>query len=714
LKNYNMKHKLTVLVIFLAVLHVQLEAQWQITKSTRTSTGLDYAGFSQVYLPNGDYVLTGNVVDTIKLDSKTLLHPETNPSFFVAYLNSQDSIVWMERVRSNASNNQLSLNTPVKIGANRSILVAGQFTGSVSFPKGNNKSAGTLHDIFWLQFDTKGNFKSVGIYPDASLSAIEINANLEVVIAGRTMQNGNNAFVAKSDSFGKVTISNNYVFNGTKNNRDIITAVNFDAHNNILFAGKANSDSIGYGSHSKYIDAPNDINRYTLFLGKIAQDGALKWFKGAVPKPGSRPYQFDIKNINFHKNSSHIWMSGLFDGANFTIDTFTLATTSTVNSDARKPIILCLDSNGTVQWHSSLGLNGENQRGEIFTCIPYKSGFLLTAELAHYYFNTLNIGSLEYRFGDRGVAVIFMDSTGKIIDAFGTNPKEKMWASWIHSTSFHPNRGIALSMVNNQFDTLKWDPFLIKKGTYLLHANYCDVKGNIEAFNPVVCSNGTDIKLKGTNVYGKFYGEGIDVNGTIKISLLSPGLYPFRYEIIEPSGCQLGLHDSFRVVAPSKVIFSSIDSAVCLKDTFYTLSAVPTGGAFTGMGTNNTTFNPFLAKTGKHTIRYTVLDANNCSSSDSFEIRVKEESECAKQNSTYFNNISIKPFPNPFNDCLWIPPHNDASKRVSFYRIDGSFIKSMQHSNPEEAIIVTDLPLGPIIINISGSEISERFLFIHE
>ena len=64
------------------------------------------------------------------------------------------------------------------------------------------------------------------------------------------------------------------------------------------------------------------------------------------------------------------------------------------------------------------------------------------------------------------------------------------------------------------------------------------------------------------------------------------------------------------------VTFTSLASSYCDNDDSIALSALPTGGVFSGVGVNDTLFSPMTAGAGSQDITYTYTDANGCTNSE--------------------------------------------------------------------------------------------------
>ncbi len=704
-------------LFFLLTLTISVNAQLEFNQQKRISKGLDYSGHSVSFFGNGDYIIAGNIVDTVSLSKDQRIIPTTLPGIYLALFNAQDSLIWSREIKASSSSNTLRTNVPIKVGSDGDILIAGEFTGTLIFPNGTQKSAGVLSDIFWVRYAKNGVLRAVGTYADALCYQTALGSDLRVAIGGRTMNGGNNAFVALFDSSGTINTKGNYVFTGTKNNRDAVTSLCFGLDESIYFAGHANSDSIGYYTFPQYVDAPNDINRYTLFLGKFNPNHALSWFKGATPIPGSQPYTFDLNNSQFQNSLNRVVFSGFYNRSNFYLDKDTFPKTSTVNSDARKPIIICIDTAGKIVWNSSIGLNAENQRGEIYTLSTFENDLIISADIEHYLFSTLKIGNLDFNWGDKALAVIRLDSLGNIKTTLGTDPAKKQKIQYVKSCAFNPQKGYFMMLLNaSSTDSILFPKLSVSTmGSFLISTLECNLTASIPPFQKQFCQNDLPYSVSGLPKGGRFLGLGIDTLGIIDPSQLNVGKYPFQYTINDLKGCESAIWDTFTISALSNISFGFIEKEFCPKDTLITLNASPSGGIFYGNGVISQSFNPSKANQGNNSISYVFTNANNCTSKDSIEIFIKDISECETQNNlTSYAPILWEVSPNPCSDILKIRiPEHITSTSVHILNYQGKEIQKINYVKDQDYIVLKDIPQGLIWVILDSGLERKSFLISH-
>jgi len=668
-------------------------AQWQITQAKKQSKGFDYYGLRVAYLQNGDYIVAGNLVDTIYLDKNNTIIPTGSSGIYLARFHSSDSLIWKSVFETTSSTSSVSLTEDIKIINNDNIVLAGSFKGSIRFPNGASKSSSST-DAFWMRYTTNGKLRALNTYAKAINSALAVNSDLTVAIGGRTLSNPAGAFICLYDSSGNFKSGGNHVFKGTSQNRDIVNALCFGPDNALYFSGKANGDSIGYGSFSTYIDAPNNINQYNLFFGKFSKTNQLVWLKGGIPMGKTRPFGFDMKQMLFQPKLNRILFSGKFEGANYQIGKDTLATTSLVNSDSRKPIILCTDTSGNLIWHTSLGLNHENQRGEIFTLTPGSNKYWVTADVEHYLNTPLKLGDVEFKFNNKAFLLLEMDSFGSIQSAFGTDPTQKYKVNNVLSTTFHPNYGLKLSLVNNASDSIWLTPTRIEKGSYILSGFPCYLKAEIKTQTKEICNNESSIQIGATPQGGYFSGAVISETGTIQPNKFNKGTYYYSYQIEDNNRCKSVAIDSIVIHEPTPVKFTNLDSVFCPKDTLIVLKSNVSGGSYLGNGVQGNTFNPSKAGTGIHTLFYNFINSNNCKSADTTQVRVRKQSECATNSSDVESKSHFNIYPNPSKGNIHIDFDMNNARAMSIRSIDGKVLKQLIAPFDENKIDVDSLPNG--------------------
>jgi gliding motility-associated-like protein len=128
---------------------------------------------------------------------------------------------------------------------------------------------------------------------------------------------------------------------------------------------------------------------------------------------------------------------------------------------------------------------------------------------------------------------------------------------------------------------------------------------NIQA-DTSLCIGNNPYVLRNPTGKGNFYGTGITNNSLGIFDPQIAGIGTHRIMYYSEFNCVDSLE--MTVTPLPTVNFSGLSSSYCFKDTIITLTGSPAGGVFTGAGIVGNTFNPSIAGTGAHRIRYTYGD----------------------------------------------------------------------------------------------------------
>jgi len=174
-----------------------------------------------------------------------------------------------------------------------------------------------------------------------------------------------------------------------------------------------------------------------------------------------------------------------------------------------------------------------------------------------------------------------------------------------------------------------FDPTIAGPGLHLLYydANGCQDSMFIEVFEvPVVndttvCEGSGLIDLTESVSGGLWSGPGIVVDsiGLFDPVLAGPGSHTLYYDIFQ--ACR----DSMVITVDSLPVIdmSFIDSAYCFIDSVIDLNITPLGGTLTGGGVLGNDWNPSLAGSGSHLLRYEVVNGT-CTVRDSVLVFVRD------------------------------------------------------------------------------------------
>ena len=138
---------------------------------------------------------------------------------------------------------------------------------------------------------------------------------------------------------------------------------------------------------------------------------------------------------------------------------------------------------------------------------------------------------------------------------------------------------------------------------------------SIFGLNATYClSQTTPVNIIGSPSGGIYSGNG--VSGTqFTPSLAGVGVHTISYSFANASGCAGQTTTQVTVTANPTATFTGLQTVYCLNDAVSILTGTPTGGTFSGTGTNATTFNPATAGLGSQTVSYSFTDNNGCTGS---------------------------------------------------------------------------------------------------
>jgi hypothetical protein len=135
---------------------------------------------------------------------------------------------------------------------------------------------------------------------------------------------------------------------------------------------------------------------------------------------------------------------------------------------------------------------------------------------------------------------------------------------------------------------------------------------SLDGLKAEYCTNESVVVLTGSPAGGNFFGPGTAGNLFVPY-FAGAGTHIIGYEYTAGNGCVSFDNDTIIVHDVPRLIFYMQDLAFCENDEEVLLSAIPTGGVFTGTGVSDTTFNPRLAGVGgPYLIQYTYTDTNSC------------------------------------------------------------------------------------------------------
>jgi hypothetical protein len=151
-----------------------------------------------------------------------------------------------------------------------------------------------------------------------------------------------------------------------------------------------------------------------------------------------------------------------------------------------------------------------------------------------------------------------------------------------------------------------------------------------------------------------------------------------RYRVIVTNSCNT-VTSSVAILTvndPTPPTVSPLPARICISDTLVTLSGLPVGGSWSGVGVSGNNFVPSATAVGTYTLTYTYRNALGCTSSSTVVARVED---CPERTVRLTDNAVIL-YPNPnngrFNIRINSTLYNYLGMRV--YNAQGQLIKIQQ------------------------------------
>ena len=179
-------------------------------------------------------------------------------------------------------------------------------------------------------------------------------------------------------------------------------------------------------------------------------------------------------------------------------------------------------------------------------------------------------------------------------------------------------------------------PSVAGAGTIRIYYSYTDENGcsSVDSTEIVVndipqldpgtygplCVSASPVFLQGTPTGGTWSGAGVS-GSTFDPSVAGVGTHAVNYSVTITGGCVTDTTIDIEVKPLPNLDLGTYEP-LCEEDEIITLTATPTGGTWSGTGTNGSTFNPALAGLGVHVLTYHYTDAFGCSAVQEVSIQV--------------------------------------------------------------------------------------------
>jgi hypothetical protein len=212
-----------------------------------------------------------------------------------------------------------------------------------------------------------------------------------------------------------------------------------------------------------------------------------------------------------------------------------------------------------------------------------------------------------------------------------------------------------------------------------------------------LCISSDPMGIVGLPLGGTFIGDGV-VGSTIDPLLAGGGSHTVYYTYTDANGCSnnSAIFDFFVLFEPT-ALFIDTDT-VYPGDAAVTLTGLPAGGYYTGLGVSGNQFYPNLAPLGWNAITYNYVDDNGCTNRDTQYIYVC----CVGINEE--EAVTFQMFPNPSNGTVTFSFGLEVPTQYEVFDLTGRMVESDQFGSGQTSINLGHLANGRYILKFSGEE----------
>jgi Secretion system C-terminal sorting domain/Beta-propeller repeat len=212
-----------------------------------------------------------------------------------------------------------------------------------------------------------------------------------------------------------------------------------------------------------------------------------------------------------------------------------------------------------------------------------------------------------------------------------------------------------------------------------------------------LCISSDPMGIVGLPLGGTFIGDGV-VGSTIDPLLAGGGAHTVYYTYTDANGCSnnSAIFDFFVLFEPT-ALFIETDT-VYPGDAAVTLTGLPAGGYYTGLGVSGNQFYPNLAPLGWNAITYNYVDDNGCTNRDTQYIYVC----CVGINEE--EAATFQMFPNPTNGTVIFSFGLEVPTQYEVFDLTGRVVESNQFGSGQTSINLGHLANGRYILKFSGEE----------
>jgi hypothetical protein len=293
-----------------------------------------------------------------------------------------------------------------------------------------------------------------------------------------------------------------------------------------------------------------------------------------------------------------------------------------------------------------------------------------------------------------------------------------------------------------------FDPSVAGVGTHRICYQYKDANGcaSVDSTTIVVsgiptlytgsygplCVNASPVFLSATPEGGSWSGTSVAGN-TFDPSEAGVGKHPVTYQLSIVGGCTADTTITIEVM-PLPFLALGSYGPLCAEHESVSLSAIPSGGMWSGTGVGDTLFNPAVAGVGTHILTYYFADIFGCSSLKEVSVQVNPcidindcaliqcyhvsmDDLCCDEGSLFSNTIPISKelqvnvFPNPFGTTLNVSIKTPEKTKVlvELFDLQGKLLRrvyvgELQSQESRQLQLAAPLTAAPIMYRVTTSK----------
>ena len=530
----------------------------------------------------------------------------------------------------------------IKFDSDYNIYICGQLEGVAKFSDSISIYSQLSKTGYVMKLDSSGNVKTVPFKRGYAFNDVAVDMDGNMFVGG-TFGTSGNAVILKFDSAG--VYQDEFRFNGQLR-KDFVKSVTLDLFGNVYCSGSFYSDSIGFNTF-EHVNGSGLISGTNFFVAKLDKNLKYKWIKGGTYNAATSAYQVDVSGMTYDSTNKTIVLAGTYRDGTLEVDGHTFPQTA-IKSRSRKSFVLGISHTGTFKWKTHLGINHREYNWNIRDLCFHRSTSWMLAEITNGSPNHLGLASHVIKSATRGLALVGLNSDGKVVECLGSESDSNYYFEFPSSISFNKYSEFLIGFGAQREVPCYLGSVEVPQSTVWVKGMPCLPKVlNLTSSKTSFCK-GDNALIRAASNYSSYrwFRNGNLYNvGDTQISVLDSSTYN---AYANDSGCYAVFDSiSLKVNPLPHVNFTGLDSAYCPNDSAVLLTGVPSGGSFTGVGIKAEYFHPQNAQEGYNQITYHYQDSLGCADSVSKQLRIKSANECTTITTHQPTSWDFTVYPNP-------------------------------------------------------------------